>query len=199
MKRRSIACWPARITASGGASIGSMRHDMPIPMAIASMRRESMWKYRDWVIDAINQDMPFDQFAIEQIAGDMLPNATIDQKIATGFHRNTQINQEGGIDEEQFRVEAIIDRVNTTGSVFLGSDHWMRPVPQPQVRSDFADRLLPLFRFLQSVAMSRKLRTPVEDHQTAEPKFAISIPRWRCRRSRRFELASRRRGVGIER
>ena len=80
----------------------------------------SIWKYRDWVIDATNRDMPFDEFTIEQIAGDLLPNATIDQKIATGFHRNTQINHEGGIDPEQFRVEAIIDRVGTTGSVFLG-------------------------------------------------------------------------------
>ena len=79
-----------------------------------------IWKYRDWVIDAVNRDMPFDQFAIEQLAGDLLPNATIEQKIATGFNRNTQINQEGGIDPEQFRVESVIDRVNTFGTVFLG-------------------------------------------------------------------------------
>jgi hypothetical protein len=80
----------------------------------------SIWKYRDWVIDALNRDMPFDQFAIEQIAGDMLPHATLSQKIATGFHRNTLINQEGGIDEEQFRIESVVDRVNTTGAAFLG-------------------------------------------------------------------------------
>jgi mono/diheme cytochrome c family protein len=80
----------------------------------------SIWKYRDWVIDAFNRDVPFDQFTIEQIAGDMLPGATTEQRIATGFHRNTQINEEGGIDLEQFRVESIIDRVNTTGAVFLG-------------------------------------------------------------------------------
>src|SRR5205814_4049728 len=68
----------------------------------------------------LNRDMPFDQFAIEQLAGDLAPNATTEQKIATGFHRNTQINEEGGIDPEQFRVEAIVDRVGTTGTVFLG-------------------------------------------------------------------------------
>ncbi len=80
----------------------------------------SIWKYRDWVIAALNQDMSFDQFSTEQLAGDLLPNATIDQIIATGFHRNTLVNQEGGTDDEQFRVEAVVDRVNTTGSVWLG-------------------------------------------------------------------------------
>jgi hypothetical protein len=80
----------------------------------------SIWKYRDWVIASLNADMPFDRFAINQIAGDLGPHATVDQRIATGFHRNTQINQEGGIDVEQFRIDSIVDRVNTTGTVFLG-------------------------------------------------------------------------------
>lgn len=80
-----------------------------------------MWKYRDWVINALNQDKPFDQFTIEQIAGDMLPNSTVEQKIATGFHRNTMVNQEGGIDPFEARWETIVDRVNTTGTVWLGS------------------------------------------------------------------------------
>lgn len=79
-----------------------------------------IWKYRDWVIEMLNRDLPFDQFVVHQMAGDMLPGATLEQKIATGFHRNTQINQEGGIDVEQFRNEAVADRVNTTGTVFLG-------------------------------------------------------------------------------
>ncbi len=79
-----------------------------------------MWPYRDWVIRAINDDMPFDRFTIEQLAGDLLPNPTTDQLIATGFHRNTLIAQEGGTDHEQFRVESVIDRVNTTGAVWLG-------------------------------------------------------------------------------
>jgi mono/diheme cytochrome c family protein len=80
-----------------------------------------MWKYRDWVINALNADMPFDQFTIEQMAGDMLPNATIEQRIATGFHRNTLLNQEGGIDPEEARYEVLVDRVNTTSTVWLGS------------------------------------------------------------------------------
>jgi mono/diheme cytochrome c family protein len=80
----------------------------------------AIWKYRDWVIAALNTDMPFDEFAIDQLAGDLRKNASFAQRIATGFHRNTQINQEGGIDVEQFRVESIVDRVNTTGTVFLG-------------------------------------------------------------------------------
>ncbi len=80
----------------------------------------SIWPYRDWVVDALNRDLPYDQFAIEQLAGDLLPNPTTDQLIATGFHRNTLINEEGGTDREQFRVEAVVDRVSTTGTVFLG-------------------------------------------------------------------------------
>lgn len=79
-----------------------------------------MWPYRDWVIRAHNSDMPFDQFTIEQLAGDLLPNATKDQRIASGFHRNTLINGEGGTDPEQFRIEAVMDRVATTGAVWLG-------------------------------------------------------------------------------
>ena len=80
----------------------------------------SIWMYREWVIEALNRDLPFDQFTVEQIAGDMLPNATRAQKVATGFHRNTLVNEEGGTDPEQFRVESVVDRVNTTGLVFLG-------------------------------------------------------------------------------
>ena len=79
-----------------------------------------MWPYRDWVIDAVNRDLPFDQFTIEQLAGDQLLEPTKLQQIATGFHRNTLINQEGGVKPDQYRHEAIIDRVNTTGAVWLG-------------------------------------------------------------------------------
>jgi hypothetical protein len=82
--------------------------------------RRSIWPYRDWVIGAFNRDLPFDQFTIEQLAGDMLPGATRDQILATGFHRNTPFNEEGGTDREQFRVERTVDRTNTTGTVWLG-------------------------------------------------------------------------------
>jgi Protein of unknown function (DUF1553)/Protein of unknown function (DUF1549)/Planctomycete cytochrome C len=83
-------------------------------------RQRSIWPYRDWVIDALNRDMPFDQFTIEQLGGDMLPNATQSQRIATGFHRNTMLNEEGGIDPLEFRFHAMTDRVSTTATIWLG-------------------------------------------------------------------------------
>lgn len=106
----------------------------------------SIWPYRDWVIRAMNRDLPFDQFVVEQLAGDMLPNATPDQVIATGFHRNTQINQEGGIDKEQFRIESVMDRVATTGTAFFGltvacaqcHDHKFDPITQREYYEMFA-------------------------------------------------------------
>jgi len=82
--------------------------------------RPHAWRYRHWLIEAVNRDLPFDQFTIEQIAGDLLPGASLDQKIATGFHRNTLTNTEGGVDQEEFRVAAVVDRVNTTSGVWLG-------------------------------------------------------------------------------
>ncbi|MGI8965272.1 MAG: DUF1549 domain-containing protein, partial [Limisphaerales bacterium] len=105
-----------------------------------------IWKYRDWVIAAFNRDMPFDKFSIEQLAGDLLPKATLDQRIATGFHRNTMINQEGGIDKEQFRIESVIDRVNTTATTWLGltvgcaqcHDHKFDPIAQREYYQMFA-------------------------------------------------------------
>lgn len=83
-------------------------------------RDRTMWPYRDWVVRALNADMRFDQFTIEQVAGDMLPDTTVDQKIATGFHRNTMLNEEGGIDPLEFRFYAMTDRVATTGTTWLG-------------------------------------------------------------------------------
>jgi len=78
------------------------------------------WRWREWVIDAINHDMPFDQFTTEQLAGDLVPNRTIDTLVATGFNRNTLTNREGGTDPEQFRDEQVLDRAATLGTVWLG-------------------------------------------------------------------------------
>jgi mono/diheme cytochrome c family protein len=108
--------------------------------------RPFAWRYRQWVIDALNADMPFDQFAIEQLAGDLLKNSTAEQKAATGFHRNTLTNKEGGVDQEQFRVEAVVDRANTTAKVFLGltlgcaqcHDHKYDPISQREYYQFFA-------------------------------------------------------------
>jgi hypothetical protein len=101
-------------------------------------QRRTAWKYRDWVIDALNRDLSFRDFTIEQLAGDMLDGATVEQRIATGFHRNSQLNQEGGIDVEEYRFETLVDRVATTGAVWLGStiacaqchNHKFDPFPQ---------------------------------------------------------------------
>lgn len=84
-------------------------------------RRRTAWEYRDWVIRALNQDMPFSQFTIEQMAGDMLPNPSNEQLVATGFNRNSMLNQEGGIDIQEYYWLSQVDRVNTTASVWLGS------------------------------------------------------------------------------
>lgn len=106
----------------------------------------TIWPYRDWVINALNNDLPFDQFITEQLAGDLLPKPTREQLVATGFHRNTLFNQEGGIDQEQFRCEYVVDRVNTTGSVFFGltvgccqcHDHKFDPLSQREYYQLFA-------------------------------------------------------------
>ena len=102
--------------------------------------RPNAWRYRHWVIDAINRDMPFDQFTIEQLAGDLLPGATVEQVVATGFLRNTLTNREGGIDPEEFRVEQVVERTSTVGIVWLGltvgcarcHDHKYDPVSQKE-------------------------------------------------------------------
>jgi hypothetical protein len=106
----------------------------------------SIWKYRDWVIGALNADLPFDRFATDQLAGDLRPGAILDQLVATGFHRNTPINQEGGIDREQFRIESVMDRTSTTATVFLGltmgccqcHDHKYDPLSQEEYYRLFA-------------------------------------------------------------
>jgi len=125
----------ARYADSNGYSIDSPR---------------SMWPYRDWVVRALNDDLPFDQFTLRQLAGDLLTPApgedASELQIATGFHRNTQVNHEGGIDPEQFRVESAVDRVNTTATVWLAlslacaqcHDHKYDPLTQAEYYRFFA-------------------------------------------------------------
>lgn len=86
----------------------------------ADRPRPHAWRWRDWVINSLNDSMPFDQFTIEQLAGDLLPNATLEQRVATGFNRNTLVNTEGGVDREEDRVKRTVDRTNTVGKVWLG-------------------------------------------------------------------------------
>ena len=105
-----------------------------------------VWFYRDWVIDALNKDMPYDEFVIEQLAGDELPNATQDQIVATGFLRNSMINEEGGVDPEQFRMDAMFDRMDCIGKSILGltiqcaqcHDHKFDPLKQEEYYRMFA-------------------------------------------------------------
>ena len=110
-----------------------------------------MWPYRDWVIQAFNQNKPFDEFTIEQLAGDLLPNPTLDQRIATGFNRNHTTSTEAGADPEEYITKYVIDRVNTTATVWLGStlgcaechDHKYDPFKQKEYYQfyDFFNRL----------------------------------------------------------
>ena len=150
--------------------------------------RPFAWRWRDWVIAALNRDLPHDQFVIEQLAGDLLPGATNEQKIATGFHRNTLTNREGGVDQEQFRVEAVVDRVNTTAKVFLGitlgcaqcHDHKYDPFSQREYYQLFAffnsdtEVNLPLStgneEYTRSKAEHDKRRKPLLDAIEAEKK-----------------------------
>ena len=133
-----------------------------------------IWRYRDWVINAINGDKPFDDFVIEQLAGDLLPEPTPEQRVATGFNRNTMINQEGGIDKEEFRLEAVFDRVNTTGSVFLGltlgcakcHDHKYDPIFQKEYYQFFAF-------FNDDDEVDLKLPTPEQEAQAGALRAKI--------------------------
>ncbi len=126
--------------------------------------KRSIWPWRDWVIGAFNRDLPFDQFTMEQLAGDLLPNPTRDQLVATGFHRNTSFNEEGGTNPEQFRVERTVDRTNTTGAVWLGltvgcaqcHDHKYDPISQKEYYQ--------LYAFFNSTDEPQlKLPTPAQE------------------------------------
>ena len=103
------------------------------------------WRYRQWVIEAFNRDLPFDEFTIEQLAGDLLPKRTTDTLVATGFNRNTLTNREGGTDPEQFRDEQVLDRAATLGTVWLGltvgcaqcHNHKFDPISQKEFYQTF--------------------------------------------------------------
>jgi len=133
-----------------------------------------VWFYRDWVINALNRDLPYDQFIIQQIAGDLLPNTTQETRVATGFLRNSMINEEGGIDPEQFRMEAMFDRMDTIGKSILGvtiqcaqcHNHKYDPLTQ---RSYYR-----LFAFLNN---SHEATIPVyRDASYRPPKLAAPPP-----------------------
>ena len=138
------------------------------------------WPWRDWVIDAFNNNMPYDQFTIEQIAGDMLPEASLSQRVASGFNRNHRLNGEGGIIAEEWRVETVIDRVETTGTTWLAltlnccrcHDHKYDPITQKEFYS--------LFSYFNNVAESGTLQgesrntDPVLSVPTSEQQHQVA-------------------------
>jgi mono/diheme cytochrome c family protein len=129
-----------------------------------------MWRYRDWVIGAFNRNLPFDQFTVEQLAGDLLPSGTLDQRIASGFHRNVMVNFEGGADPAEYLTKYIIDRVTTTATVFLGStlactechDHKYDPFTQRE--------------FYQLYAYFNSVPEQGLDGQKENPRPSIRVP-----------------------
>jgi mono/diheme cytochrome c family protein len=154
------------------------------------------WRWRDWVIDAINRDLSFRDFTIEQLAGDMLPGATDEQRIATGFHRNSLLNQEGGIDVEEARFYVLVDRVNTTAAVWLGStiacaqchNHKFDPFPQ----KDYY-RLMAFFDNGEYGVHGADDEV-VQDKWIVEPELELGPPEVLARRE-----ALRREAAGLER
>ena len=133
-------------------------------------RRRTAWEYRDWVIRALNSDLSFREFTVDQIAGDMLPNPTQDQLIATGFNRNSMQNQEGGIDPNEYYYYSLVDRANTTSSVWLGStlgcaqchNHKFDPFPQ----KDY-------YKFLAFFSNSQHTVEGIGEHWMSEPQLSL--------------------------
>jgi len=153
------------------------------------------WAWRDWVIDAINRDLPYDRFIVEQIAGDELPNATQDQIVATGYLRNSMINEEGGIDPEQFRMEAMFDRMEAIGKGVLGltiqcaqcHDHKFDPIRQQDYYRMFAflnndhEGSMPVYAPGDLMKLAG-LRTQIEEIEASlrhtTPDWPAQMARW---------------------
>ena len=141
------------------------------------------WKYRDWVINAFNRNMPYDEFTVEQLAGDMMPGGTVDQKIATGFQRNTMQNTEGGVDQEEAHFEVDVDRVSTTGTVWLGltvgcarcHDHKYDPISQ----RDFYQMLA----FYGNTEINKVGQVSAGEEKWLEPIIEVPTPQQSARRT----------------
>lgn len=136
--------------------------------------RPHAWRYRHWVINALNDDMPFDQFTAEQIAGDIIPDASVEQRVAAGMHRNTLKNREGGVNIEQYRFEETVDRANTVGTVWLGlsvgcaqcHDHKFDPTTQKDYYSFYA-----FFNSIDEVDIDAPLAGELGPYLAARPEY----------------------------
>jgi hypothetical protein len=165
-------------------------------------RAREMWHWRDWVIDAVNRDLPYDRFLIEQIAGDLLDGATQDQRVATGFLRNSMINEEGAIDPEQFRMEAMFDRMDCIGKSILGltlqctqcHDHKYDPMSQREYYALFAfinndDELTAPFYTPEQL---REIEAIEQGIAGIEDEIRRRLPDWRERLERWEDEEARR-------
>ena len=136
--------------------------------------RPHAWRYRHWVVESLNDDMPFDRFTADQIAGDLMPAATTGQRVATGFYRNTLKNREGGVNVEEFRFEEVVDRTNTVATVWLGlslecarcHDHKYDPITQKDYYRMFA-----FFNDLDEVDIDAPLPGELGPYLRAKPRF----------------------------
>jgi mono/diheme cytochrome c family protein len=158
-------------------------------------KQRSVWFYRDWVIDAHNRDLPYDRFITEQLAGDLLPNPTQQQLVATGFLRNSMINEEGGVDPEQFRMEAMFDRMDAIGKAVLGitiqcaqcHNHKYDPLTQEEYYRLFAflnnsyEGSMPVYtpeQEQQRAAIFQRIRDLESDLQHKHPDWSARMARW---------------------
>jgi len=170
--------------------------------------RPNSWRYRDWVIDAFNRNVPYDRFTVEQLAGDLLPKPTMEQRIATAFHRNTMTNTEGGTDREEFRVAAVKDRIDTTMQVWMGltmgcakcHSHKFDPITQKEYYRFFAVFNQTADNDQPDESPTLPLTTPAQQEQTAQinayiaelkkkldtptPEFAAAQLKWEAELSK---------------
>ncbi len=150
-----------------------------------------VWAYRDWVVGAFNSDMPYDRFVIEQVAGDLLPDAGQSQQVATGFLRNSMVNEEGGADPEQFRMEALFDRMEALGKAVLGltvqcaqcHDHKYDPISQREYFGMLAmlNDSYESSRAVYSPGEQRERRRVLDSVREVEQALQRSTPDWRDR------------------
>ena len=172
--------------------------------------RPHSFRWRDWLIDAINRDLPFDQFTEQQIAGDLLPGATDQVQLATGFHRNTLTNREGGVDQEEYRVKAVVDRVNTTFTVWMGltvgcsecHSHKYDPISQREYYGLFAFFNNADEKDIQvapSTAARKQFEKKLRAHRQERAAIEARVEKMKPeldKRQRRWELSLKRKGVG---